>query len=115
MNWSKHSLNTDGSGYWSNKATSVELIDVKVPYINDEKDFGELCVYFDTDTWDVHENGLIYTDDLFLHELKSLFNALGIAGNDVDYSEQGMQDAAYVSLDVDKDFLESWAKFNNEI
>ena len=106
-------LNTDGKrGLWSNKAKAVEIVDMRIGYCNDEKDFGELCVYFNTDTWNVREDGLIYTDSLFEKELKAFLVQHGLT-TDVDYSEQGMQGDNYVSLDVEGDFISAWdAKFN---
>jgi len=79
-----------------------------VPYINDEATFGELRVYFDTETWDTRDHGLIYTDDQFERELKSFLEALGFDVTDVGYSEQGMQGDNYVSLDVGDKFIASW-------
>ena len=102
-------IHTVGDGYWSNAAKAVEVVDMRVPYINDEKDFGELRVYFNTKTWDVNEEGLIYTDSLFLGQLQEFLIKQQLAGLDVEYSEQGMQGDDYVSLDVGKDFLDSWA------
>lgn len=106
-------FNTNGKGYWSGTAKAVEVTDMRVTYVNDEKDFGELRVYFNTATWDVNKDGLIYTDNLFLKELREFLNGQGLAGADVDYSEQGMQGNKFVSLDVGKKFLSSWdAKFS---
>jgi hypothetical protein len=103
-------FNTDGSGYWSNKAKSVEIVDMRLSYVNDEKDFGELCVYFN-DTWDNDADGLIYTDKAFLEDLKAFLLEHGLS-DVVDYSEQGMQGDDYVSLDVEDDFIALWeAKF----
>ncbi len=105
-------LETAGDGYWSEHATEVDIEDMRVAYINDEQDFGELRVYFATEDWNVEQHGLIYTDSLFLKQLQSFLNKHGIAGADVEYSEQGMQGDNYVSLDVGKKFLDSWkAKF----
>jgi hypothetical protein len=39
-------------------------------YVADDKEFGELCVYFNTADWDVNVDGLIYTDKLFLLQLQ---------------------------------------------
>ena len=82
-------------------------------YCNSEKDFGELCVYFATDDftaneWDVSVDGLIYTDKLFLQELRAYLQTIGFSeseANDVSYSEQGMQGDAYVSCDVGATFI----------
>lgn len=106
-------FSTVGDGYWSNVAKPVLITDMRVAYVNDEKDFGELRVYFDTKYWDVNEDGLIYTDRNFLAELREFLNKKRLKGSDVDYSEQGMQGNNYVSLDVGKKFLAAWdKKFN---
>jgi hypothetical protein len=105
-------FNTNGLGYWSRTAKAVEIVDVRVTYVNDEKDFGELRVYFNTDTWDVNTMGLIYTDKQFMRELNAFLVEQGLAT--VSYSEQGMQGDNYVSCDiVGAKFLQAWeAKFN---
>jgi len=103
-------FNTAGDGYWSNTAKAVEIVDMRMGYVADEKDFGELCVYFNTADWDVNVDGLIYTDSEFLHELNAFLVEQGLCA--VDYSEQGMQGDDYVSLDVGDEFLQLWeAKF----
>ena len=104
-------FNTKGDGYWSNVAKAVEVVDMRVAYVNDDYDFGELRVYFNTDTWNVNTDGLIYTDSLFKIDLMKFVKEQGLVV-DLCYSEQGMQGDNYVSLDVGKDFLDSWrAKF----
>jgi len=103
-------MSTKGDGYWSDVAKAVTVTDMQLGYINDEKDFGELRVYFDTRSWDVRKDGLIYTDSQFISQLREFCNVQQLDGNDVDYSEQGMQGNNYVSLDVGKNFLDSWAK-----
>jgi hypothetical protein len=108
-------FNTNGLGYWSRTAKAVEIVDMRVTYINEEKDFGELRVYFNTATWDVNTMGLIYTDKQFMRELNEFLVAQGLAT--VSYSEQGMQGDDYVSCDiVSAKFLQLWeAKFNTEL
>lgn len=97
-------VNTNGNGYWSNKATAVLVEQVRVAYINDERDFGELRVYFNTDTWNVDTDGLIYTDKQFMREFKAvLAEQFGFTDkqlNKLCYSEQGMQGNNYVSMDL---------------
>jgi hypothetical protein len=107
-------FNTNGNGYWSRAVKAVEIVDMRVTYINDERDFGELCVYFNTNTWDVNVDGLIYTDKQFRNELQAFLDAQGLPGKDISYSEQGMQGDNYVSMDiVSAKFLQAWeAKFN---
>jgi hypothetical protein len=101
-------FNTSGDGYWSNVSKSVEVTDMRINYVNDERDFGELCVYFNTDTWNVDVDGLIYTDTQFKKDLMQFVKQQGLVV-DLCYSEQGMQGDNYVSLDVGKEFLDSWA------
>ncbi len=101
-------LHTDGSGYWSNVRENVPVTGLDLSYVNDEGTFGELRVYFDTTVWDVNSDGLIYTDKLFLQELREILDAIGFPGADVGYSEQGMQGDNYVSLDVGEDFIQSF-------
>ena len=101
-------FNTAGDGFWSDLVGTVKTTYINLPYVNDEQDFGELRVYFDTASWDVNEDGLIYTDSKFLKELRAKLNEIGMAGADVDYSEQGMQGDNYVSLDVGEKFIKSW-------
>lgn len=98
---------TAGDGYWSSVAKSVNVTAINVAYINDEQDFGELRVYFDKH-WDTRKDGLIYTDSLFLEQLRAKLTDCGFDATDVDYSEQGMQGNNYVSLDVGDNFLQSW-------
>jgi hypothetical protein len=104
---------TAGDGYWSTVSKTVRITDMRLGYVSDEEDFAELCVYFNTEDWDVDKDGLIYTDGDFIFELRLFLEQHGLVGSGVDYSEQGMQGDDYVSCDVGKAFLDSWkAKFN---
>ena len=102
-------LNTAGNGLWSNTAKAVNIVGLDMGYVNDEKDFGELRVYFDTKTWDVNAYGLIYTDTRFARQIGYLFDRLSMDGSDISYSEQGMQGDNYVSFDVGAKFIESYS------
>ena len=101
-------LNTGGGGYWSNTKTAVEITALQLAYLNDQLDFGELRVYFNTATWDVNKLGLIYTDRQFEQELKELLVQKGFDVKDVSYSEQGMQGDNYVSCDVGECFINTF-------
>lgn len=101
-------LSTDGCGYWSEVAKDVKVIGYELAYTDDEGDFGELRVYFDIQSWNVNTDGLIYTDRKFERDIRALFTQLGLAGNDIDYSEQGMQGNNYVSFDVGAKFIQSY-------
>lgn len=99
-------LHTNGLGFWSKAAKAVNIVKLALPY-NDEDEFGELRVYFDS-SWNVNEDGLIYSDQLFMRELERYLTSQGYDGNDVMYSEQGMQGEDFVSCDVGPEFIASW-------
>jgi len=101
-------LNTNGNGYWSNKRKAVEITGLQLSYTNDELDFGELRVFFNTNTWDTNKDGLIYTDKQFMRELKELLTIQGFDASDVSYSEQGMQGDTYVSCDAGECFINTF-------
>ena len=104
-------LHTAGDGYWSTAQKAVRIVDIKITYVNEDRDFGELCVYFNTEDWDVETDGLIYTDSTFLEELRDFLITQEL-GDDFSYSEQGMQGDDYVSLDCYEGFIKNWvAKF----
>ena len=102
-------LQTSGDGYWSDVAKCVTVTGISVGYISEDADFGELCVYFN-DSWDVDNDGLIYTDTQFMGDLQDMLTLMGLDGSDVDYSEQGMQGDDYVSCDVGAAFIASYKK-----
>ena len=107
----ERTLNTAGDGLWSpGVVRAVKTLRLTVDYINDEQDFGELRVHFDTNTWNVKKLNLIYTDRQWLKELREQLDLIGFPGKDVDYSEQGMQGNGYVSCDVGKKFVKAWLK-----
>jgi hypothetical protein len=100
---------TDGRGYWSKQVKTVGINRVRLAYVSDEGDFGELRAYFDPAEWNVDTDGLIYTDMMWKHSfLTCMENVLGFSPDatlDVSYSEQGMQGHNYVSMDVGPQFL----------
>ena len=103
-------INTNGTGYWSNVVKAVNTTKLVVSAFDDS--FGELMIYFDK-SWNVKKDGLIYTDKQFMTELRAQLIGAGFTkaeANDVDYSEQGMQGENYVSCDVGKKFLKAWNK-----
>jgi len=105
VNWQTH---TSGKGYWSRFEQTVTVVRVKISYVSDKGDFGELRAYFDTRTWDVNEAGLIYSDPRWIDEFRGLMCSLGFtrtACEDISYSEQGMQGSNYVSMDVGAEFM----------
>lgn len=104
-------LNTSGNGLWSGHPRAVRITDMRLKKgleFDDGNIYGELRVYFDTNTWNIDHHGLIYTDPKFLRELITFLKSHGLPGSDVDYSEQGMQGRKYVSLDAGKKFYRAW-------
>lgn len=111
---------TAGDGYWTTRQTAVRCTKLEITYVAKHDDegkdlpqngaptFGELQISFDPTTWNPDEDGLIYTDKLFLKELANELITLGFspeAAADVFYSEQGMQGDDFVSCDVGGKFL----------
>lgn len=101
-------LHTDGRGFWSSKQKEIKVIEIELlsKHVYKNGFFGELAVYFEG--WNVSTDGLIYTDPLFLKELKDSFKKLGFSDSAlerIEYSEQGMQGDDYVSLDVWDNFI----------
>lgn len=99
---------TNGKGFWSNAEKSVPVQKIEIKYLNKEKDFGELVAYFLPSDWDITKLGLIYTDPLWMQDFQRLLVNIGFsddASKDVNYSEQGMQNPLYVSMDVGEVFL----------
>ncbi len=87
---------------------SVPILKFQITYVNKEKTFGELQVYFDTEVWNVERDGLIYLDPGWLRDLQNLLIGLGFseeAAQSVEYSEQGMQGDDFVSLDIKEQFI----------
>ena len=101
---------TDGSGYWSQVATAVACVGIKLSYLSGDSKFAEVHVVFDESTWDVDQYGLIYTDRKWLNELHSRLAQFGFDCSYLDYSEQGMQGKMFVSLDAGPEFINSWRR-----
>lgn len=105
---SGETITTSGDGLWSDVQKTVILNRMEVD--QHSPSFGELRVYFDTNSWNVDRDGLIYTDKAFLEGIKDLLNNKGYDTSKIDYSEQGMQGNDYVSFDVGESFLQSTDK-----
>jgi hypothetical protein len=106
VNWQ---LNVAGDGYWSSFQGLVRVTQIELAYTNDEGNFGELRAFFDAGTWDVDQQGLIYTDSQWIEEFRAMSKSLGFspkAVEDISYSEQGMQGDNFVSMDVGQDFMQ---------
>jgi hypothetical protein len=99
---------TNGRGLWSATEKFVSINRVRLAYLDDELDFGELRAYFDSAEWDTDNDGLIYTDKVWMSGFRECMKTLGFsdaAVEDISYSEAGMQGDNYVSMDVGGDFV----------
>jgi len=118
------SFRTCGDGHWSRCVADVSIDKFVVnatTYPDYDKLVCELCVYFDTSTWDRSKVGLIYTDSGWMADLTDYLIEMGFSQNtvaQVTYSEQGMQGVNFVSFDVDEDFVnecDAVLRFTNEL
>lgn len=101
-------LETDGSGLWTSTKRGIPVQGFDLNGVNEDEDFSELRVFFNTKDWDIDEEGLIYTDDGFENQLVEWLEQLGFDASDICYSEQGMQGYDFVSFDVGESFIKSW-------
>ena len=101
---------TNGTGLWSRTAKTIRLTRVTLEEVNDDCTYGEIRVYFNRNDWNVDRYGLIYTDPMFLADLKEVFRARSIESSSLDYTEQGMQGPDYVSLQGSQKMLKTLMK-----
>ena len=108
-------LSTDGNtSYWNKVRADVTVTDIDLVvyrYNDDSEIYGELRVFFDEGDWNVDVDGLIYTDQLWLEQLRNYFRHRGMTINEVNhvtYSEQGMQGRDFVSLDASASFIKAY-------
>jgi len=92
-------IKTSGTGLWSDIMKEVKLTKLS---IDNEKDLKcqEIKIFFDTKTWNINIDGLIYTDYIFLNNLIKKLSIYDI--ENLDYSEQGAQGYDYIHLFADK-------------
>lgn len=101
-------INTSGGGHWTREQKPVKITGLEL--VRETASVGELRVYFDTETWNIAEDDLIYTDPGFMLELKDYLKRAGYDPFNIGYSTSGWQTHNYVSLDVGKSFIKSWSK-----
>ncbi len=110
---------TSGRGLWTCERRDVKIKRVEVhlckyDWDDDAEWYGEMRVHFTKASWDISRHGLIYTDQKFERQLVAWLNeTFGPGAGDVGYSEQGMQHACYVSLDIGKRGAKKYLKMHN--
>jgi len=98
---------TFGKGHWTHTRSPVIITDLRLYHYTDEE-YGELEVYFDTESWCVSRDGWIYTDPNWLADFQRLMVSSGFtieAARSIEYTEFGMQASDYVSLEVNSQFI----------
>jgi len=99
-------IKTSGKGYWSKNIKDVKIS--KIEWDDFKKGRDQLVkIYFTKKTWNINEDGLIYTDYEFLQALKNelITNYSGDKypdWNKLNYTEQGVQGANYISCILGK-------------
>lgn len=99
---------TDGKGLYSKSVKTIQIIEIKINYIDDNEPFGELLAKLNKKDWNYEKDNVPYTDETWLETFKKGMIKIGFseqAVNDISYSEAGMQHNDCVSMDVGKDFL----------
>tara|TARA_R110002051_G_C8364928_1_gene442514 strand:+ start:171 stop:527 length:357 start_codon:yes stop_codon:yes gene_type:complete len=95
---------TTGTGYWT--AAKDEKVTGYMTFTLLESDGetfgGNAQFHFNKEDWDVHELGLIYTDEGFLDDVYTTLEQSGFKNilDHINYSEQGMQGDDYVDFDA---------------
>ncbi len=95
----KTKIKTSGDGIWSNQTKFVTITRIE---FDPTDEFESVNIHFDTSTWDVSKDGLIYTDHGFQAAVITFLymNWPGVEWNRLEYTEQGMQGVDYVSMEL---------------
>jgi len=111
---------TNGKGLWTDESRKIVIreleLDIKSAIKWKESEdqlYGELRAYFGRNGWDVTKHGLIYTDPMWIRDLRVKLRSFGFTPSEtknIDYSEQGMQAEDYVSLDAGAKFIAGWKR-----
>jgi hypothetical protein len=101
-------VRTGGNGYWSNRVADVRITSIDLSYMDEDQSFGSVNAVFDTDTWNVKTDGLVYTDKTFMEAFRAKLTEMGLAADDLSYSEQGMQDEDFINFDAGAEFMASF-------
>ena len=96
-------IRTSGVGLWSSIEKDVYITNISWIYKQHNDEY-LLDIFFD-DSWNIEEDGLIYTDGTFIINLKQQLLSLResekipeLPYEKLSYTEQGMQGREYVSM-----------------
>lgn len=97
---------TAGDGFWSSAVRDVVVSHVEVDtnkfdMAGKPKTERYLRVYFHPSTWNIMDDGLVYTDRGWLRDFRKAMRKAGYhSASKINYTEQGMQGEKYVHLIV---------------
>lgn len=86
----------------------IHIIKLSLNYVDDKCEHGELLAEFSR-SWCIDQFGLVYCNPLAIECLRAHLEHNGLSP-EISYSDQGMQAADAISLDVGPEFIESWRK-----
>ena len=76
---------------------------------------GTVMAFFDPRDWNVAHDGLIYNNPTFIRELRKAMSrqfGIPIRRNDIQYSEQGLQESSYIHMDISPRLNILWRPLN---
>lgn len=106
---------TDGTGFYSSLEKFVTCIGLDLKFVSETEIYLE--VYFDSETWNVEEDGLIYSDKNWLVECRNNLISLGFDSGivkDVQYAPFRYQTEESVLLQVTPAFGDLFNKLKEE-
>ena len=93
---------TNGKGYYTDQAKKVRITEIRISrYVRSKnKPLLQMEVYFNTKDWNTKKDDLIYGDEKWISELRKGLQSIGFIATGLDYTEQGMQEDDFVSVET---------------
>ena len=96
---------TNGKGYYTDQAKKVRITEIRISrYMRSknvrDKPLLQMEVYFNTKDWNTKKDDLIYGDEKWISELRKGLQSIGFVATGLDYTEQGMQEDDFVSVET---------------
>lgn len=93
---------TNGKGYYTDQAKKVRITEIRISrYVRSKnKPLLQMEVYFNTKDWNTKKDDLIYGDEKWISELRKGLQSIGFVATGLDYTEQGMQEDDFVSVET---------------